>query len=461
MLSSFFMNNAGQKGFEVYSNTREGWAKGEKKVAVNWDSVKREAVDLLAGYVRINTTNPPGNETEAVRFVGRFLEREGLQVQYLGKEPTRMNLVCRISSGGDSKGLMLLHHCDVVEANAKEWSVPPFGGVVQDGYVWGRGAIDMKGMGVMEIMAFVLAHRERLPLGRDLLLVVASDEERGSRHGSAYLAEHHPKEVEAAWCINEGGSGSKIDGQPAILCCFGEKGPLRVGVSAKGRSGHGSRPHDDNPCDHLVKSLNKLLDKPRPLRIVPHMRRFLEGLGMGELSAGELESHALMQVPSIRARFQDTLSLTMLKAGTSPNVIPDRAEALLDIRVLPDRTTREVFEEVRQAISNGHVGVEFISSHEASSSSTDTELFQCMERTASRFFPDAVFLPAISPGYTDSRCFRELGTVCYGWIPSLFEPQDLDRVHGKDERIRTEDLVLGVRVIYAMIKEMCSKRVSL
>jgi acetylornithine deacetylase/succinyl-diaminopimelate desuccinylase-like protein len=308
----------------------------------------------------------------------------------------------------------------------------------------------------MEVMAFVLAHRQRIPLRRDLLLVVTCDEESGSSHGAEYLTENHPRELEAAWGLNEGGAGWKLPDEEAILCGFGEKGPLWVRLRAEGRSGHGSTPHGENPCQHIVSALNALLERPRSLRVLPQMRGFLEGLGLWGLSSETLATRPELNLPNIRAMFHDTMSLTMLKAGSRPNVIPDRAEATIDMRILPDRTTREVFEEVKGAIPDGPVTVETIMALEASSSPLDTELYQCIERLSRRFFPTAKFLPAICPGFTDSRCFRSLGTACYGWIPAMIEAGDLTRMHGKDERIRIQDLVLGIRVILEMIEEVCS-----
>jgi acetylornithine deacetylase/succinyl-diaminopimelate desuccinylase-like protein len=423
---------------------------------MNWDSAKREAVDILAEYLRIDTTNPPGNERKAVEFLGRILEKEGLQVQYRGGSPERMNLLCRLSSGGDPRGLMLLHHCDVVGANAQEWSVDPFGGVVKEGYVWGRGALDMKGVGVMQLMALLLAHREKMRLKRDVLLVVSCDEESGSVHGAQYLADHHPQELTAAWCLNEGGSGYRMGDREAVLCALGEKGPLWVRLTAEGRSGHGSMPHGENPCDRLTTALQALKGIPRPLRVLPEMQGFLDGLGMGSLAAHELDSHPLFQLPNVRAMFHDTMSLTMLKAGSRPNVIPDRAEATLDLRILPDRTTAEVLAELREALPSGPVRLDPVMALEASSSPVGTEFFACLEELAKRFFPQALFLPSICVGFTDSRCFRKLGTDCYGWIPAMLDAGDMARMHGKDERIKTEDLLTGTRVIFEMIREMCA-----
>jgi acetylornithine deacetylase/succinyl-diaminopimelate desuccinylase-like protein len=423
---------------------------------MNWEAVEREAVDLLSQYLRIDTTNPPGNERKAVEFLGQFLKNEGLEVQYLGKDPERLNLVCRLDSHRNRRGLLLLHHCDVVGVNADEWTVPPFGGVVKDGYVWGRGALDMKGMGLMEIMAFVLAHREGVPLNRDVVLVVSCDEESGSGYGAEYLATNHAAEMEAAWCLNEGGAGWRLGDQQAVMCALGEKGPLWVRVTARGRSGHGSTPRGENPCEHLVNALHALMAIPRPLRVLPEMRGFLDRLGLGGLDANALEEHPLLQLPNLRAMFRDTVSLTILQAGTRPNVIPDRAEATMDLRILLDRTTGEVLEELRAALPPGSVQVDPIMALEPSASPTDNEFFRCLERLAKKFFPEAVFLPSICAGFTDSRCLRRLGTDCYGWIPAIVDADDLARMHGKDERIRIADLVTGIRVVFEMIRETCA-----
>lgn len=423
---------------------------------MNWDQVENEAVDLLADYIRIDTTNPPGNERRAVEYIGRFLESEGLEVRYLGPEPDRMNLICRVPSGRQRRGLMLAHHCDVVEADPRQWSVPPFGGVVRDGFVWGRGALDMKGMGVMEVMAVTLAHRERLPLKRDIVLVVTCDEEDGSRKGAAYLAENHPMELEAEWCLNEGGSGWKMGDMAVNLCGFGEKGPAWVRVIAEGTPGHGSIPRGDNPCEQLIIALDSLTRMSRPLRVLPQTRMMLQRLGLEGLPAGELEGHPMLRVPALRAMLQDTLSITQLRAGTRPNVIPAEAEATLDIRVLPDRTTQEALEDVRRCLPQGRFRIEPIMTIEPSCSSIQTEMFHCMERVAESFFPGALFLPSVFPAFTDSRCFRGLGIASYGWIPAMIDAGDLARIHGMDERIGVKDLVTGIRVIFEMISQLCT-----
>jgi acetylornithine deacetylase/succinyl-diaminopimelate desuccinylase-like protein len=425
---------------------------------MNWKAIEHEATDLLSEYLRIDTTNPPGNERKAIEFLSRFLKAEGLEPKILGSDPERLNLICRLPSGRDRRGLMLLHHCDVVGADPKEWTGDPFGGEVRDGYVYGRGALDMKGMGIMELMALVLAHRQKTPLRKDLLLVASCDEESGSGFGAEYLTQNHPRELESAWVLNEGGCGWETGGWESVLLGFGEKGPLWVRVIAEGKAGHGSVPHGRNPCEFLVDGLSALKAGKRPLRVLPEMKTLLKNLGLDGLSAETLADQPFLQIPHLRAMFQDTLSLTMLQGGYRSNVIPARAEAALDIRVLPDRSTAEVLTELRNALPAGALRLEVIRTIEASHSPVDNEFFHCLEELAKQFFPQAVFLPGIFPGFTDSRCFRRLGMTCYGWIPAMIPGEDLERVHGVDERIRVQDLLTGIRVIYEMIQRMVGEK---
>jgi acetylornithine deacetylase/succinyl-diaminopimelate desuccinylase-like protein len=421
---------------------------------MDWKAIEREATDLLSEYIQIDSTNPPGNERKAIEFLKGFLKKEGLPVAIRGADSERPNLISRIASARDPRGLMLLHHCDVVGADPREWTMPPFGGIVKDGYLYGRGALDMKGMGIMELMAFVLAKREKLPLRKDLVLVVTCDEETGSQNGAEYLAKNHAPELEAAWLLNEGGSGWKMGDWEAVLLGFGEKGPLWLRLTAEGKAGHGSVPHGQNPCDALLDGLSALKAVRRPLRILPEMQTLLKNLGLAELPAEALAGHPLLQIPHLRAMFQDTLSVTMLQAGFKPNVIPARAEATLDVRVLPGRSLEAVTAEIKEILPPGPFSLETLQSFPASLSPVENEFFQCLEQTAKQFFPQAVFLPGVFPGFTDSRCFRELGMVGYGWIPAMLEAEDIGRIHGVDERIRINDLLTGIRIIWEITQRM-------
>jgi acetylornithine deacetylase/succinyl-diaminopimelate desuccinylase-like protein len=421
---------------------------------MDWQAVEREATDLLSEYIQIDTTNPPGNERKAIEFLSRFLKKEGLPAAIRGADSERPNLISRIASARDPRGLMLLHHCDVVGADPREWTMPPFGGTVKDGYLYGRGALDMKGMGIMELMAFVLAKREKLPLRKDLVLVVCCDEETGSQNGAEYLAKNHAPELEAAWLLNEGGSGWKMGDWEAVLLGFGEKSPLWLRLAAEGKAGHGSVPQGQNPCDTLLEGLSALKAARQPLRVLPEMQTLLTNLGLAELTPEALAGHPLLQIPHLRAMFQDTLSITMLQAGFKPNVIPSRAEATLDVRVLPGRSLDEMTAEIKKTLPAGPFSLETIQSFPASLSPVENEFFKCLEQTAKRFFPNAVFLPGVFPGFTDSRCFRKLGMVCYGWIPAMLEAEEIGRIHGVDERIQINDLTTGIQVLFDIIKRM-------
>ena len=374
---------------------------------MDWKAIEREAMDLLSEYVRIDTTNPPGNERKAIEFLAGYSRKRDSPLPFFGgsgaPQPGQP-----ADSGQDRRGLMLLHHCDVVGADPREWTVPPFGGVVRDGYVYGRGALDMKGMGIMELMAFVLAKREKLPLRKDLVLVVCCDEETGSRQGAEYLTQNHPLELEAAWVLNEGGSGWKMGDWETVLLGFGEKGPLWLRLAADGKAGHGSVPHAQNPCELLTQGLSALLAAKRPLRVLPEMETLLRNLGLAGLTPEELAGHPLLQIPHLRAMFQDTLSVTMLQAGFKPNVIPARAEATLDLRLLPGRSAEEVMSEIRQSLPAGPFSLEVLQAIQASLSPVENEFFHCLKKTTEQFFPR----PCFCPGF-----FRDLPipVVFAGW----------------------------------------------
>ena len=301
---------------------------------MDWQAIEREAVDLLSEYLRIDTTNPPGNERRAIEFLKDFLKQEGLEAANLEKTRSVPNLICRLTSGKNRKGLMLLHHCDVVGADPREWTVPPFGGIVKDGYVYGRGALDMKGMGIMELMAFVLAKRENLPLRKDLVLVVCCDEETGSKNGAEFLAKNHAPELEAAWLLNEGGSGWKTGDWEAVLLGFGEKGPLWLRLVAEGKAGHGSVPHGQNPCETLLAGLSALKVVQRPLRVLPEMQALLKNLGLSDVLGGfgrpssSADPTPAGHVPGHRERHHASGRFQAERD-------PARAEATLDLRILP------------------------------------------------------------------------------------------------------------------------------
>ena len=422
-----------------------------------WDEVKAEAVQYLQEYLQINTVNPPGHEKPAAEFLCKILEAEGLEVETYAADPERPNLICRLEGDGSKPGLILLHHMDVVPVEPENWSVNPFGGEIRDGFLWGRGALDMKSLGIMEMMAFLLAHRRSLPLQRDLIYIAVADEETGGRFGAAWLAENQADKCRAEYLLNEGGSGWTAGGLSGFFCGVGEKGPLWLRLWAEGPPGHGSIPLHDNACVRLVKALDRIAEHKQPLQIVSEMRAFLQKAGIGrDATPEELAKHSMMTLGPIAAMFHNTISLTGLKAGQKENVIPSKAEATLDCRLLPGVDQASFITELKRIIGDEKIQMEVIEGFEASSSPPDTEMYQAIELALAENYPGITVLPTISTGFTDSRCFRKLGCHCYGLSPILVDREILSTAHGHDERIPLDGLDKGIKVIFVMIQKLNS-----
>lgn len=422
---------------------------------IEWKAVKEEAIDILRDYVKIDTTNPPGLEKPAADFLENILKKDGLAVETYKAEPERPNLICRLKGDGSKKALILLHHMDVVPVEREKWSVDPFGGTLRDGFIWGRGTLDMKGPGVICLMAFLLAHRLSLPLKRDLIYVVVADEETGSEAGAEWLTKNHPDKLEAEYLINEGGFGWKVGGLSGFNLAFGEKGPLWLRLTAEGTPGHGAIPLDDNACVHLVKALSSIADRRSPIQIMPEMHPYLDKVGLGrDISPEALADHDLLKRPDVVAMFKNTISLTGLKAGQKENVIPSRAEATLDCRLLPGVDQTGFIKELEELMADKGIRVNIIKRIEASISPVKTEMFSVLDGALAEIYPDVLVLPNISVGFTDSRCFRTLGIHCYGLIPLLIDLEVIRTMHGHDERLPIEDLDKGIKVIFNLIQRL-------
>ncbi len=425
---------------------------------IDWDAVNEEAIRYLKDYIRINTTNPPGNERPAADLLQGILEAEGLKVETYAATPERPNLLCRLKGNGAEKPLILLHHMDVVGVERENWSVDPFGGEIRDDFIWGRGALDMKGPGIVKLMAFLLAHRLSIPLKRDLIYLATADEETGGKEGAEWIAQQHPEKLDAEYLLNEGGYGIRTKSFSVFNCCIGEKGPIWIRLSTKGRSGHGSMPHSDNACIHLVKALDRIADYTTPFQIISQMHPFLDMVGIGsDVGPDKLSEHPLMADPAVWAMFRNTISITGLRAGQKENVIPSRAEATLDCRLLPGMDRSTFIKELQEVIDDPRVQIDVILELEPSCSPSDTLMNTAIEEVLSKNYPGVPVVPMISPGFTDSRCFRKNGIHCYGLIPFLLDREELSAVHGKDERLSIENLGRGIKTIFELIERLCGE----
>ncbi len=438
-------------------------------VAVDWARLTEEATQLLSEYIRVDTVNPPGNETRACEWLGPILDREGIPYRLYDPGATalpgegRATLVATLPGTGARGGaLILLNHTDVVPFEREHWTVEPMSGEIRDGYVWGRGTSDMKGMGIMELMVFLLHRRLGLPLERDLTFIAVADEEAGSAYGVEFLARAHPELLECAYVINEGGSGTtEVFGvqRPVFTIGVAEKGPFWLRLSATGRPGHGSVPHDDNAADRLVRALQRVHDWQRPLmpsvEVLEYFTQLQAAGVLREPVTGELLQRLANEHPRIHSVQTNSISLTGLEAGVKHNVIPASASATLDVRLVPGYDPDRFIDELRAVIDDPRVLIEEIFRSSTPPSPLNTELYAVMTRAAKTLVEDAIVVPGVSTGFTDSRVFRRLGIPAYGFVPVLLDPDDVGRAHGNDERLSIENLRLGMQILFETVRGIC------
>jgi acetylornithine deacetylase/succinyl-diaminopimelate desuccinylase-like protein len=445
--------------------------------------VEEEARTLLSELIRIDTTNPPGNETKAARYLSENLNKEGFKCELLESAPERGSLITRLKGTGEKPNLLLLSHLDVVAANAKEWSVDPFGGVVKDGFVWGRGALDMKGMTAIEVIALKLLKRNGIKLKGNVILAATADEEMGGIGGADYLLKNHREKIFAPYVLNEGGgSAIPIMNKNVYTVNTAEKGLMWFRVKAKGTPGHGSMPEAaDNAIMRMNRVVEKLGNYCAKIMLVPTMKQFLSEFAAEDVNLrqplqhiladpessdkvlGELEKSAMTLVDEIRPRLRMTITPTMIQGGVKENVIPSECEAVFDCRVLPGQTTAQAQAQIRELLKGedlGKLAFENIQVQEPTESPVETPLYNVIKDVLQYFEPNCGVAPILMAGGTDSRFFRRLGSVCYGFHPMRSETRYgsklTRREHGIDERISVENLVFGVSVLYETIKRFSS-----
>jgi len=444
--------------------------------AVDWKAAGEEAVTLLQGYLQLDTFNPPGNETRGAEYLRAVLEKEGIDSRVVEFQPQRGNLIARLAATKPSgeKPLCLLSHIDVVTAEAETWAHPPLSGELAgapDGgterYVWGRGALDMKGMGVVQLVAFMQLKRRGVPLDRDVVLLAVAGEEIGNEGMKDLVGREWPG---CGHLINEGGIGLKdalVPGQTAFAISLAEKGVLWLKLRAKGEAGHGSTPMPGRAPMELLKAAGALMARePRP-RVHPSLYELMRRAGeqKGGLTGFVMQRPALvdlllekrlMSKPTTRATMTDTCQVTGYEGiGSSTNVIPSEVSANIDCRVLPGTKPESLLEELKLRIKDlPGVSLEVVAMDEANESPWDDELFAALARNAVRGRSDAVAGPVLSPGYTDSLLARPLGTRAYGFIPFEISQEELGTMHGKNERVSVANLERGCEVMFRSIVEV-------
>ena len=448
------------------------------------EEVREETTTLLSELIKIDTTNPPGNETAAAKFLAKYLENEGLKCEIIESAPGRGNMITRIKGEGKSPSLLLLSHLDVVPANPKEWSVPPFSGLVKDGFVWGRGSVDCKSLVAIEAVVMKLLKREGFIPKGDVIFAATADEEIGEKDGIGYgvgwLVKNYPEKIKTDYVINEGGGFSiPVDGKHVFTVQTAEKGVIWLKIKAKGRPGHGSIPSAaDNAVLRMAKVAETLGTYRSNVRVVPTVKQMIEGLARERGLMWQAASKLLTNPESadsildrlakdepttaefLRSMLRNTIAPTIIRGGVKENIIPSECEAVFDCRVLPGETVDSFLEEIKSVLSNAGVELEklefeFIQAGEASESPIETPLYEILREVVRSIEPNADVVPYMTTGGTDSSFLRELGCVCYGFAPMKTDmslSEFLKLAHGIDERISIDNLVFGVSVLYEVVK---------
>ena len=415
--------------------------------------LRTETAALLAGLIRIDTTNPPGNETPAAEHLAAYLAEAGVQSELRGRSPERANLVARLRGTGDGPALMLLGHTDVVLADADEWSVPPFSGLERDGHLWGRGALDMKGQVAAEAVAFATLAREGWNGPGDVVLAAVADEEVGDGWGLPWLCEHHPDLVRSDYVVNEGGGERVTNGsRVAYTVGIGEKQCSAFAITTRGRSGHASVPGAaDNALLKLIPVLERIDRMAAPTHDLPELHTFLRSIGADDADPRRLMERSRGENPLLAEMIEPMLGATIaptgMSASTKINVIPGRAQLRCDCRILPGMTQADVEGAVREALAGLEYEFEFLERDGGTMSPADTPLFTAIEDFLPELEPGATAAPVICTGFTDSHWMREaFGSVAYGFMPTRMDPMLAGTlVHSADERVPLDDLDLAVR----------------
>jgi acetylornithine deacetylase/succinyl-diaminopimelate desuccinylase-like protein len=416
------------------------------------DSLRDEAVGLLQQLLRLNTVNPPGNETLAAELLRDYLEANGVEVELLARTPERANLVARLR-GGSGPSLCLLSHTDTVVADPREWSRDPWSGDLADDHVWGRGALDMKSQVAANAVAIASLAREGFKPAGDLVFVAAADEEVGKSFGLEWLCEEHPESVRVDYAINEGG-GERIEfgGRAFYLCAAAEKMSAPFTLRVHGRSGHASMPGiADNALVKAAPLIEKLAAYRAEPSIGPEVAGFLQAVLGEQPPAGEVLERLRQLDPlaaeTIEPLLAFTLAPTMIGASERRNVIPGRVELTVDRRLLPGQSPEEVDSIVRDLLGPGDYELETIERQGGTRSPLDTPLWDAIAAWVAETEPGAKLAPLCCAGFTDSHWLREaFGTVAYGFFPLRTMDVELASrlIHSADERIHVDDLALGV-----------------
>jgi acetylornithine deacetylase/succinyl-diaminopimelate desuccinylase-like protein len=427
------------------------------------------AVQWEQEYLRIDTTNPPGNEARAAAFFKTIFDREGIENRVFDYAPGRANLWARIphTTAEAKRPIILLNHMDVVTSDASHWKVAPFSAAIVGDSIYGRGAQDMKSEGLAQLVVMVMLKREKLPLDRDLIFLAVSDEEAAGTGTDWMIANQRDLLGNAEFLINEGGENLLVGEKVKYIGVdVGEKSPLWLHVVAHGRPGHGSRPIPDSAPNRLVRALDRIIAYRTPFKVLPVVEEFLQDMAPYEPPERARQFRNIKQAlqdkkfqeevernESLNFLLRNTMSLTMLGGSEQTNVISPDAWANIDVRLLPGEDPKEFLDSIRQVVNDPNVSVEPQNAEfrKANYSRTNTELYSAIRQVSAQYFPGAPVAPRLTSGYTENQRYRPLGVNAYGFSPYTATAEEGSTEHGNDERIRVEEVKRGFKVLFDVV----------
>ncbi|HTI38050.1 MAG TPA: M20/M25/M40 family metallo-hydrolase [Vicinamibacterales bacterium] len=429
---------------------------GAPAQAPDWSAINGEAMATLHRYVAIDTSNPPGDVTKAADFLIDLLKHEGIDVTRYESAPGRSIVLARLKGDGTGgKAILFESHMDVVPADPRHWSGDPFTLRNIDGNLTGRGSIDMKGIGVAQLYAFIMLHRQHVPLSRDVLLMFVPDEEVGGAMGAAWMRKNHYSDLDPEYVIDEGGFGSRdmfAAGKLVFGVSVAERKIMWLRVRAEGVAGHGSMPHAQNPNEHLMRALNRLLAEPIPGAEFSVIKTLKERVG------GEL-----VQNKFTNAIQHSTISLTTLRSGVGDppkvNVIPPVAEATLDCRVLPGTSASAWVALIQQRLDDPTLKIEIINEGEDPIvTPQDTPLYRAFESAIRTKYPDAIVAPIVIPFGSDANGYRSNGVKAYGLFPGIVPAATILSMHADDEFIPADAVGQAIQIYFEAVRQTAAKQ---
>ena len=434
---------------------------------------EEEAVSLLSRYIQVDTTNPPGNEFKAAQFFKAIFDREGIEARIIESVPSRGNIYARLKGTGSKKAIVLLNHMDVVPAEAKLWKEPPFSGVIKDGIIWGRGALDDKGPAIVELMTLLALKRLNIPLKADVIFLGTADEEAGGALGAGYLVEKHPELFkDVGLVLNEGG-GIRLNNDGKVReysVSVAEKTPLWLKLTATGSPGHGSTPGVDLAVNKLVTALSRIMQYRGPIRVVPEVQKFYADTAHLEPPERRKQYQDLktaLQDPAFAAEFtkdprnnanvRNTIAITTVKGSDKVNVIPAFATAEIDVRLLPGEDPQAFMDELRKVMTDDSIKMEVLLSFPPATSPPHAEAMKVIADLAQTVDGGAPVVSPLVRGFTDCHFFRARNIPCFGFMPLRNSASGEGLVHGIDERMSVENLKSAVRTMYDIVRKLAAE----